>query len=119
MNCMKCGRETAEEQVFCQQCLEEMEKYPVKPGTVIHLPRRGEETAVKKTHQRRKAPPSPEEQVKSLKKNIRTLLVMLLISTILLVVSGYFAVVHLLENDISFLPGQNYSSITQTDTTPE
>ena len=26
MNCMKCGRETAEDQVFCAGCLEEMER---------------------------------------------------------------------------------------------
>ena len=34
MNCMKCGRETQNEQVFCQDCLQEMEKYIVgKPQT--------------------------------------------------------------------------------------
>ena len=31
MNCMKCGRETENEAVFCPDCLQIMEKYPV-PG---------------------------------------------------------------------------------------
>ena len=112
MNCMKCGREMTEKQSFCAECLEEMEKYPVKPGAVVHLPRRREENASKKAHQRRKTSQSPEEQIKGYKRLIRVLLATLLVSTILLGVSGYFAVVHLMEKDVVFLPGQNYSSIT-------
>ena len=38
--CLKCGKETAEKAIFCQQCQDDMGKYPVKPGTVIHLPKR-------------------------------------------------------------------------------
>lgn len=33
MNCLKCGREIEEGQVFCNDCLVQMAKYPVKPGT--------------------------------------------------------------------------------------
>ena len=40
MNCMKCGREIDEAQAFCAGCLEEMEKYPVKPDVVVKLPNR-------------------------------------------------------------------------------
>lgn len=61
MNCMKCGRETENEKVFCDSCLSVMEKYPVKPGIVIHLPRH-EDTPQKKApvvHPVR----TPEEQV--------------------------------------------------------
>ena len=38
MNCMKCGKETADGQVFCDSCLEVMKQYPVKPDTVVQLP---------------------------------------------------------------------------------
>lgn len=38
MGCMKCGKETTDGQVFCDSCLEVMEKYPVKPDTVVQLP---------------------------------------------------------------------------------
>jgi hypothetical protein len=71
MNCMKCGRETENEQVFCDGCLEIMAKYPVKPGIVIHLPKH-EDTPIKKpapvypTH-------TPEEQVLRQKSVIRWL----------------------------------------------
>ena len=119
MNCMKCGRETVNNQVFCNECLADMEKYPVRPGTVIHLPRRREDTFVKKSP-RRKSLPAPEEQVKILKKQVRRLRFTVLIFTLLLVVFGYFAVVHFMEQDIEFLPGQNYSSMTEAgEVTPE
>ena len=38
MKCLKCGREIEEGRVFCPDCLSEMDRHPVKPGTkaVIH-----------------------------------------------------------------------------------
>ena len=38
--CLKCRREIAEGQVFCDDCLAQMKKYPVKPGTPVNLPKR-------------------------------------------------------------------------------
>ena len=37
MQCMKCGVEIPEGQVFCESCLEIMERYPVKPGTPVQI----------------------------------------------------------------------------------
>ena len=48
MHCMKCGRDLEPGQVFCEECQAEMKKYPVKPGTVVQLPRRREEAPNKK-----------------------------------------------------------------------
>lgn len=112
MNCMKCRRETVDNQVFCAECLADMEKYPVRPGTIIQLPRRREEPAAKKNPSRRKAPPPPEEQVKGLKKQVRRLRAALLIALLLLAIAGYFTAVHIMESDVRLLPGQNYSSVT-------
>ena len=39
MNCMKCGREVEEEQVFCPDCLEQMAAEPVKISAPVHIPR--------------------------------------------------------------------------------
>lgn len=111
MNCMKCGREVSDG-VFCMECLVEMERYPVKPGTVVQLPRRKSETAAKKSYSRRKLQPSPEEQIKSLRKTVRRLALILLVLVLLLGVTGYFTAVHLSESDAVFLPGQNYSAVT-------
>ena len=38
--CLKCGKKTEDSAVFCNECLAVMEKYPVKPGTVVHILRR-------------------------------------------------------------------------------
>jgi hypothetical protein len=111
MNCMKCGREMSDEGVFCGECLAEMENYPVRPGTLIQLPRRKQEPAVKKTRHRRKPQPSPEEQVKVLRRALWRLCAVLLVVLALLGVTGYITVNHLLEDE-DFLPGQNYSSVT-------
>ena len=39
MNCMKCGREVEEGQVFCQECLAQMETEPIRISTPVHIPR--------------------------------------------------------------------------------
>lgn len=114
MNCMKCGREVAAGQVFCEACLTEMEKYPVRPGTVIQLPRRREESAVKKPYARRKTPPTLEEQVKHLRKVCRVLFGLLLIALVLIVVLAFPGVKELAGGKSQFLPGQNYSSVVDT-----
>ena len=111
MNCMKCGRELSGDGVFCAECLAEMENYPVKPGTVVHLPRRKQEQMIRKPQSRRKNNISPEEQMKQLRKVVRRLILALVLSLALLGATGYFAVVHLLEGDVVLLPGQNYSSV--------
>ena len=46
MSCMKCGKEVSEGQVFCEECLTEMERYPVKPGTPVLLPHREDRKSV-------------------------------------------------------------------------
>ena len=111
MNCMKCGRELKEDGVFCSECLAEMDQYPVKPDTVVHLPRRQSNAGVKKSASRRKHQPSSEEQVNHLRKLVVRLVLALIVCVSLLIGAGYFAVIHLLETRSAFLPGQNYSSV--------
>ncbi len=110
MNCMKCGREVEQGQVFCESCREEMEKYPVKPGTAVQLPRRQEENSMKKLARRRTAP-SSEEQIRSLRNTIRLLLALLLVSFALIGVLLYPTVRQRLVGQ-ELRPGQNYSSLT-------
>ena len=119
MNCMKCGRETENEQVFCGECLSVMEKYPVKPGIVIHLPRH--EDAPPK-----KAPPAhpvrtPEEQVLRQKSIIRWLCFGM---TVLIIAFGLAAaaVLYLLDQrDLQFERqraqevGRNYHVVTASE----
>ena len=112
MNCMKCGREIEAGNVFCPECLAEMEKYPVKPGTVVQLPKRRETPAYKKATVRRRAV-SLEEQIKKLRRAIRSLIVLLLICCVLIGFLLYPTLKPMLE-ETHFKPGQNYSSISSS-----
>ena len=48
MSCMRCGKVSAEDHVFCTECLEDMKRHPVKPGTPIQLPVRENNGPVKR-----------------------------------------------------------------------
>ena len=107
MNCLKCGRETASEQIFCLDCLAEMEKYPVKPGTVVQLPQRKESPALRRPKRRSL---TSEEQIRQLQRRIRTLALLLFLSILVIVALLIPTIEHLTEKH--YLPGQNYSSMT-------
>ncbi len=42
MLCMKCGKKTADTQVFCDNCLAQMRKFPVRPDIPVQIPVRPE-----------------------------------------------------------------------------
>lgn len=117
MNCVKCGRETAEERVFCDVCLREMEDYPVKPGTAIYIPARNPAEEVRKSQPRRKPAPTLSDQVLRLKKKVlrlRILAVLLLLICCVLC----FAVGHMSGKlNIQPLLGQNYHTAEATGQT--
>ncbi len=115
MTCMKCGRELEKEQAFCDICQEEMKKYPVKPGIPVQIPPSSRTAPVRKPVVRRRAP-SPEEQIKGLKKRVRALCVLLLITT-LLVLAMIQPTVQYIQRSYYRRPGQNYTTITPGETT--
>lgn len=51
MVCLRCGKTTEENEVFCPECLEVMEQQPVKPDTPIVIPNRETRTPQKRTSQ--------------------------------------------------------------------
>ena len=112
MGCMKCGRDIIEGQTFCPECLEKMERYPVKLNTPVNIPHRRPETQ-KKAPARRKL--SPEEQIRRLRRLNRILSFLLALSLMLAIFFGYVAVLHFLEEE-EFRPGQNYTSIETAPT---
>ena len=114
VNCLKCGREIEEGQVFCNDCLVQMAKYPVKPGTAVQLPSRGSAAVSKKVHSRR-TKAAPEEQLKALKKRIRILSALLSVCVVLLIVLSVVMLRYMSANRL--LPGQNYSAVTTTAAT--
>ena len=106
MNCLRCGRETASEQIFCLDCQAEMEKYPVKPGTVVQLPQRKENPSVRRTKRRSH---TSEEHIRQLQKWVRALALLLFLAVLAIVALLIPTIEHLTE--VHYLPGQNYSSV--------
>lgn len=116
MNCMRCGKETTGNNVFCPECLAEMEKYPVKPGTVIQIPVRSAEPEPRKPARRKKEPPI-EVQLASMRSLVRNLTAMVIASvTALAVVTGMLLYVLFQPDPADQVPmGRNYSTSSTLD----
>ena len=114
MNCMKCGKETVGDEIFCPECQELMKKYPVKPGIAVHIPT---QPAKKQAHHRRVLI-TPEEQVRKLTKKVH---ILTLLFTLACGVAVFFALMAFdyLEKTNMRLPGQNYSVVGATEATEE
>ena len=110
MYCMKCGRETENETVFCQDCLAEMEKYPVQPGTVVLLPRRREPSMLKKIPKRHLI--TMEEQLVFLRKAVMVLSILLGICLAAIALMFKPTMHYVLGEHVEI--GQNYSSVVPT-----
>jgi hypothetical protein len=106
MYCAKCGREISEKSVFCNTCLEVMERYPVKQGTSIQLPQRNP-SAPKKASSRRKQL-SVEEQLAHQRITIRVLAVSLACALLLLGLCALQFFHNLPEDEATVTIGQNY-----------
>ena len=108
MNCMKCGRELKEQQVFCARCLSEMARYPVKPNTVVQLPVHRPAPAVKKPH--RKPEVKPEETIRHLQTRIHWLLILLVVLLLLLATAVNFIMFGSRRQEPGQQIGQNYTT---------
>ena len=113
MNCMKCGRETKNEQVFCQDCLRVMQRYPVESGTVVFLPRR-RDPVVKKTVKRTVI--SQDEQIRMLRKQLGILWIVLAICIAAIVLMIKPTLHYVLDEHVEI--GQNYSTVTTPSPAP-
>ena len=114
MNCMKCGREIPEGQVFCEGCLSEMEKYPVKPGTIVQLPVQPPVTEIRKTRYPKKR--TPEERIHRLRTALRVLLGVTACLLIALVITVNL-LVQSMRQQHKLPVGQNYSTSQATEET--
>ena len=113
MNCLKCGKDTKGEQVFCDSCLERMDAYPVRSDAPIHLPNHStSQAAVKKAPPRKKALPA-EEVIQQLKTVNRRLIWAVLALTLALGLCAGGLAYHLLNpqqiNEEAVTSGKNYT----------
>ncbi|MBQ8237813.1 MAG: hypothetical protein IJZ39_06695 [Oscillospiraceae bacterium] len=105
MNCMKCGRELKEGQVFCDTCLEGMEKEPIKIDTTVLIPAQPKESPA-----HRRPIVNPEEEVKRLEKVNQNLILFLILTSVatVLFAMGLF---HQEVLDVVDDLGRNYSVV--------
>ena len=107
--CMKCGRPRAEDQAFCDECLADMARHPVKPGVVVLLPQ--QERPARPASRKRHTVPAPEELLPRLKKRITALWLALILALGAAGALGWFLWdAHQELAAEKPLPGQNYSS---------
>lgn len=93
MQCIKCGKDAPENQVFCESCLQVMDAYPVKPDAAIHLPNRANQPASKKASRKKNLP--AEEQIANMKKTIRRLRLFSVLLALLLTLAIGVLVYHM------------------------
>ena len=107
MSCLKCGKETEEDQVFCLHCQEVMQHYPVKPGTVIHLPNREIPVAEKKPVRQKE---EANDQLSQLKTLTRWLTAAIALLSLLLCISAGMLLQLLQDQSSKPAIGKNYTT---------
>ncbi len=107
MNCLKCSKDTKNEQCFCKRCLEAMDAYPVKSDVHVQLPIRPLEASPKKTAGRRRSIP-PEEQLARLRRRARRLTAAVTLLALLLC-AACGAILHNILSQESVELGKNYT----------
>ena len=101
MNCLKCGSNLEDGQVFCSACLESMHNYPIKPGTPIHLPPQQPVLPAKPRRKKQKER-KPEEEVRRLRSSVRMLTLILIVSLLAFTLVCILLLALLEQWDLSF-----------------
>ena len=109
MVCMKCGKETKNERVFCARCLEVMEAYPVKPDVIVQLPSHNPEAAPKKQSRKIRIDPK-DAQIIALRRQLR--LMWLLVIALLLALGLLMAREYCLPDAEPTEPTSSYTEPT-------
>ena len=112
MYCLRCGRETEEEQAFCLACQKDMSRDPVDPNAVVHIPTR-KQNPPKRLVKRR---PGPEEQIRFLKRKLRVYMLLLAAAIALIVCLAIPAIRDYSGSKTQI--GQNYSTVKPASTEP-
>lgn len=105
MYCMKCGRDTVDEHVFCDICQQNMALHPVAPGTAVHLPSRSAVT--RKSSPRKRSVPL-EEQLQNLRRSLRRTRTFAVILLVILAMTAVFLLHEITALDAPII-GQNYT----------
>ena len=105
MYCMKCGREVEGTEVFCPDCLVQMEQEPIAMNASVKIPRQPPRDS-----RSRRPLVHPEEEVKRLERSNQRLhawVIVLAMATVLLTMAFYYREVVGVVDDL----GKNYSIV--------
>ena len=111
MQCLKCGKDVSANPTFCDACLAEMEDCPVKPGTVVQIPRR--ELPDKRTMALRT--PSTAALLSRARRTLQWMYLLVALLSLLLSITGILLIRTLDSTPQHQGPakGQNYSTTIQ------
>ena len=115
VNCMKCGCETKEDAVFCEECLDHMNRHPVPPNTLVYVPSEKDRAATKK-HAISHPVMTSEEQIKRLNRRVHGLSLLVALLMGLVVFLGLLSLDTLQQLNVTNLIGKNYTTITSSAT---
>ena len=117
MNCMKCGRETGSDAVFCADCLDHMERHPVPPNTLVYVPTEKDRVSSVKKNVSLRPVPSSEDQIRKLNRKLHA---MSLLFALALGATIFFAILSLdtlRQLNVTSLIGKNYTAVVSTGAT--
>ena len=108
--CLKCGKKTEAQSVFCGECLAVMEHYPIKPGTVVHLPCRQDASETSSKTDFEEA--GHVEQLNHQREIIRWLTAVVAMLSALLVITSVLLIRTLDKEPALPVIGKNYTTST-------
>lgn len=109
VNCMKCGKEIPDNQVFCDDCLKTMQDYPIKPDAPVQIPKRPatvQEVPITPLDQEAAA----TAQLRQLRRMVRWLTAIIAILSLLLCGTA-FLLLRALDTPVVSNIGKNYTTI--------
>ncbi len=107
MQCLRCGKEIEETEVFCGECVALMAKHPVKPHTVVTIPERN----IRDRNQNARKPQRTEENTNILERSVMQLRLWVCMLTVALLLCIGWISWQELRGDTGPAIGQNYTSI--------
>ena len=113
--CMKCGRETKSDDVFCQECLEHMKRHPVPENMLVYVPTAKDRAAAEKNHTVAHPVVTQEDQVKKLHRKVEILRLLVILFVGASLFFGILSLETLHELKLSNLIGKNYTTVIATE----
>ena len=115
VNCMKCGREIKSDAVFCRECLEHMEKYPIPEHTLVYVPSEKDRAAAVRKSAEVHPGVSAEDVAKRLHRKVEALRLLVILFMAATLFFGILSVETLHELKLSNLIGKNYTPVVATE----